>query len=366
MTRSCALAAVGRPELRRVLHPQVVADVVGLGGAVEHDEEDWLLPERLELVAVLPPALDASREVALVLDARDVGPGLVEPGGDALHRALDDAVDDRLLQRVVEDGPGEEPALLVARRRREVELPGEPAGLSSWRRRMTLLHSLSSSWTWWPSSLMTRARRAASRDALVEVLDAARRGRRDRSEDIGHDLRLVGLGDARPFVELLDVRQVERTLRAGPLRVAAHVEVHLPEDAQLRRDDRVGAEDPPAAEVGAQPLEDDDVRSDDEEGLGVVVAPLGHGVEVLPGDGERHDLRLAAAGRHLDGIPGEVVVLEDVDARHLGEPLDEVTVPTDPLDLVEPDERLHRLALGVVVLEGSPVGRAGGRYRTSS
>ena len=70
-------AAVGRPELLRVLHAQVVADVIGLGGAVEHDEEDRLLAEWLELVAVLAPALDAGREVALVLDARHIGPGLV-------------------------------------------------------------------------------------------------------------------------------------------------------------------------------------------------------------------------------------------------------------------------------------------------
>ena len=59
MTRSCG----SPPELGRVLHPQVVADVVGLGGAVHHDEQDRLLAERRELVAVLPPALDAGREV---------------------------------------------------------------------------------------------------------------------------------------------------------------------------------------------------------------------------------------------------------------------------------------------------------------
>ena len=72
MTRSWLLA-VGRAELCRVLDAEVVADIVGLGGAVEHDEEDRLLPERLELVSVLPPALDAGREIALVLDAGDVG-----------------------------------------------------------------------------------------------------------------------------------------------------------------------------------------------------------------------------------------------------------------------------------------------------
>ena len=73
------VAAVGRPELLRVLHPQVVADVVGLGGAVEHDEQHWLLAERLELLAVLAPALDACREVSLVLDAGHVGAASSSP-----------------------------------------------------------------------------------------------------------------------------------------------------------------------------------------------------------------------------------------------------------------------------------------------
>ena len=230
---------------------------------------------------------------------------------------------------------------------------------------MTWLHSLSSSWTWWPSSLMTSARHTAGGDAVVEVLDrTVVDGWRHRPEHVGHGVRLVGIGGPGALVELLDVREVERALRAGPLRVAAHVEVHLPEDAQLRRDDGVGPEDAPAAEVGAQPLEHDDVRGDDEERLGVVVAALGDSVEVLPGDGERHDLRLAAAGRHLDGVAGEVVVLQDVDARHLGEPLDEVPVPADLLDLVEPDERLDRLALRGVVLERA--GHPGSRWSVAN
>ena len=92
---------------------------------------------------------------------------------------------------------------------------------------------------------------------------------------------------------------------------------------------------------------------------------LGDGVEVLPGDGERHDLRLAAAGRHLDGVASEVVVLEDVDAGHGRESLDEIAVPTDALDLVEIDERLDGLALRVVVPERRRRRACGGQLRTS-
>ena len=192
-----------------------------------------------------------------------------------------------------------------------------------------------------------------------------RRRGRDRAENIGHDVRLVGLGVG-TLVELLDVGQVERTLRAGPLAVAAHVEVQVPEDAQLRRDNGIGAEDAPAGEVGAQPLEDDDVRREEQEGRGVIVPSFGDGVEVLPGDGERHDLGLAAAGGHLDGIASEIVVLEDVDAGHIGVPLDEIAMTANPLDLEEPDQRLDGFALCVVVRERAAHWASGDRWRTSS
>ena len=147
ITRSCCSPLTRRAELCRVLHAQVVADVVRLGGAVEHDEQDRLLAQRRELVPVLSPALDARGEVRPVLDAGDVGGLLLDAGRDSLHRALDDVVDDRLLERIVVDRPGEEPALLrsaVSPRRRAVR--AGPRAMSSWRRRITWFHSLSSSW----------------------------------------------------------------------------------------------------------------------------------------------------------------------------------------------------------------------------
>ena len=105
-----------------------------------------------------------------------------------------------------------------------------------------------------------------------------------RPEHVGHDVRFAWCRHPSPLVKLLDVGEVERPLRTGSLRITAHVEVHLPEDPQLGRDDRVGPEDPAATEVGAESLENDDVRGQDQEGLGIVVAALCYGVEVLPGD----------------------------------------------------------------------------------
>src|SRR5207244_2372724 len=74
----------------------------------------------------LAPPLHAGGKVALVLDACDIRAGFIEPGGDALHGPLHYTVDDSLLERVVEHGPGEQPTLLVARCGREVELADEP------------------------------------------------------------------------------------------------------------------------------------------------------------------------------------------------------------------------------------------------
>src|SRR5207247_4942845 len=106
------------------------------------------------------------------------------------------------------------------------------------------------------------------------------------------------------LVELLDVGKVEGALGAGALALAAGVAIEVPVDGELGRDDGVGAEDAAAGEVAAQALEDDDVGGDQEEGLGVGGGVFEDGVEVLPGDGEGHDLGLAAAGGHLDAVAG--------------------------------------------------------------
>ena len=108
-------------------------------------------------------------------------------------------------------------------------------------------------------------------------------------------------------------------LGVGSFAVAAHIAVEIPEDLQFRRNDRVSAKDSATGEVGVETFEDDDVGGNDEGGLGVVVAGFNNGVEVLPGDGERHDLRLAASGRHLDAVAGEVVVLKEPEVRFFGD-----------------------------------------------
>ena len=86
----------------RVLGAQIVAHVVGLVGVVHHHEQDRLLVERRKLLAVFAPAFDAGREVGLVAGAGNVRSGFLDAGGNALHRALDDVVNDGLLERIVD------------------------------------------------------------------------------------------------------------------------------------------------------------------------------------------------------------------------------------------------------------------------
>src|SRR5271166_6346086 len=107
-----------------------------------------------------------------------------------------------------------------------------------------------------------------SGDSVIKILHGATPCRRRRAEHVRHDLWLVGVCDSSSLVELLDIREIQSALRAGPLWVATHVEVHFPKDPKLRRDDGVCLENPAATEVRPQALKDDDVRRDDEEGLG--------------------------------------------------------------------------------------------------
>ena len=162
---------------------------------------------------------------------------------------------------------------------------------------------------------------------------------------------------SRPVVQLLNVREVQGSLGAGTLAVAAHITVQVPEDAQFSRDDRIGVKDAPAGKVRTQSFEHDDIRRQQQERSGIVLATFSDGVEVLPGDRQCHDLGLAATRRHLDGVAGELIELQHVDARHGGVAFDQVTMTADTFDLEQVDQRFNGLPLGRVVGEESSAGR---------
>ncbi len=155
--------------------------------------------------------------------------------------------------------------------------------------------------------------RSPARNPFVKILNLDLLRRLPRTENRRHDVRLILVPvQAGALVELLDVGEVEGSFGAGSLALASQVDIEVPEDLEVARDHGVRAENPAAGEVGAQALEDDDVGGHHEEGPGVVGPALDDGVEVLPGDGQGHDLRLATTGGHLDRVAREVVVLQQL------------------------------------------------------
>ena len=72
----------------------------------------------------------------------------------------------------------------------------------------------------------------------------------------------------------------------------------------------------------------------------------------MPGDDERQNLGLSAPRRHLDGVPGEEIVLQQVQSRDVrNEPLQEVLVAADAGDLIEEYQSFNGFALRKVVAE---------------
>src|SRR5262249_32006031 len=114
-------------EFRWIFLSKPIANILSVRGIVHHHEQNRLLVERLQLLAVLLPAFDARSEISLIPDTRDVRPLLGNPLRYALKRAFYDVIYYRLLERIIEHRPGEELALAVPRRGREIELGCEPA-----------------------------------------------------------------------------------------------------------------------------------------------------------------------------------------------------------------------------------------------
>ena len=88
------------------------------------------------------------------------------------------------------------------------------------------------------------------------------------------------------------------------LQVQGELEVVAPiaTGVAVVRQHGVGEEDAQAVEVGAQPVEDDDVRCDQQEVPGERRIRFVESVKEAPRDEERQHFRLAGARGHLDNV----------------------------------------------------------------
>jgi hypothetical protein len=122
----------------------------------------------------------------------------------------------------------------------------------------------------------------------------------------------------------------------------------------LRRYERVSTEGRGVAEVALEALEDDEVRSDDEERRRHGRVLLVERVEVRPDHAQAHRHGLAGAGRHLDRQPLALGFARLDRHTVLGE-LEEILQPADGLDFGQVDEGVDGLALAEVEAKGPAI-----------
>ena len=146
---------------------QIVARLVCRLRVLAHHKEDWALARGRERLVELAPPPDRNIE-PLPISLDDRVAELDRRARDlADDRRLHDPIGNRLRERVVDDDVSEDLALLILRRRREVEL-GDNPGLwivgrafsfsSACRRSIDWFHCSFSSQTWWASSFTTITR----------------------------------------------------------------------------------------------------------------------------------------------------------------------------------------------------------------
>ena len=117
------------------------------------------------------------------------------------------------------------------------------------------------------------------------------------------------------------------------------------------REDRVVEENFQTVEVGAESVEDDDVWSDDKEVAGECGVRLVELVEKAPRDQERNDFGFSRTRGELQHIARPLLRKHAGGYRAGCIEADEIVFVARLPDLVEPDDRFDRLALGEIVLE---------------
>ena len=346
---------------------EVRADLVAVARVVDHDEQHRLLAERLVPDRALAPLLDAELQVvgvalgkdgALLLDQTRAARGVRQ------HRVLDHVLADRLDERVVRHGLHEDRAVVVARRGGDVDLQREARILLE-HPVMDVLDALEPR----HPGIVDVVRLVVEDGQFRDVADdfaqigpafvgRADRLRPERGEEVvaqvlvvGHRLAALAQEHA---VDVGEEQVADPALHADVvLDVHGHLEIVAPVAAVLavRRQDRVVEEDPEAVEVVPQPVQDDDVRRDQQDVPGERGVGLVELVEVAPCDQEREDLGLARTGGELEHVAGPGLVEHAGGHGARAVEAHQVDLVAHLPDVVQPDDRLDRLPLREVVAE---------------
>ena len=177
-----------------------------------------------------------------------------------------------------------------------------------------------------------------------------------RAEHGSYRVRFIVLRAVSSFVKLMNVGEEENSFRMRSLPFAPHDAIEVPENVELFRADGVFAENFPGCEISLEAFQYDHVGRDKQKRLGIILGDLvllPHGIEILPGYGQRHDFGLAAAGGHFCAIARETVFRGQMQILGvLCVAFEQVLPAADFLNFPDVNECLDRLPLKFVILEG--------------
>src|SRR5262249_23031943 len=170
-------------------------------------EQDGLFTERRKQFAIFLPTLHTGSEISLVASAGDVGTLLSDALGDTLEGALDDIVQNGLLEGIVEHGPRKQLSFGMAWGRGEIELGRQATGNLSMESANHLIPFAALVVGVVGFVVQNGQRATAGLETGGEILDFEPLGRGFRAKHGGHHVGLVVLGLG-SVVKLLNVREV--------------------------------------------------------------------------------------------------------------------------------------------------------------
>src|ERR1043166_8670145 len=268
-----------------------------------HDKEKSLLSALVPLLLRSEPALVAENEVVLVLKCGIFVCTFYELVSVPDDRSLYDPSVDSLTKRRVANDVAKDIALAVLGSGGQVEL-GDQASSAATRSPVKKRDRIVPGRIWVPNVVrfvIKNHEPGVGCNAVSKLLRCVE-GLRLRD---GWAHEVVGLSRflARArVIEAVDVRKVDDTAGGGAGRLVLKNCRDVPVAAPGQRNQRIGLEDLPVGEILLKALKNSDSGRYDYEVPGHRGVRLAKRVEVAPHDRKAHDLGLARACGHLEGV----------------------------------------------------------------